>query len=128
MKIEDQVCSLEYAKRLKELGVKQESIFYLNSNEEIGFCYDFIKLRYYSSFTVSELGEMLPSFFKHEKIMNIIYVVKFSKSLKTNGYVVQYKPSRKVKAGLLHSYDVKEADARAKMLIHLIENKLIEVT
>jgi hypothetical protein len=28
MKLEDQVCSLELAKKLKELGVKQKSIFY----------------------------------------------------------------------------------------------------
>jgi len=28
MKLEDQVCSLELAKRLKELGVEQESLFY----------------------------------------------------------------------------------------------------
>jgi len=28
MKIEEQVCALELAKRIKELGVKQESRFY----------------------------------------------------------------------------------------------------
>ena len=30
MKLEDQVCSLELAKKLKELGVKQDSLFYWN--------------------------------------------------------------------------------------------------
>jgi len=28
MKLEDQVCSLELAKRLKDLGMKQESLWY----------------------------------------------------------------------------------------------------
>ena len=40
MKLEDQVVSLELAKKLKELGVKQESLFYwgyyqVSANEEI---------------------------------------------------------------------------------------------
>ena len=31
MKLEKQVCSLELAKKLKELGVKQESLWFYNS-------------------------------------------------------------------------------------------------
>ena len=34
MKIESQVCSLELAKKLKELGVKQESLYYWCENSE----------------------------------------------------------------------------------------------
>ena len=33
MKLEDQVCSLELSKRLKELGVKQDSLWYWNAKE-----------------------------------------------------------------------------------------------
>lgn len=70
MKIEQQVTSLEISKRLKELGVKQESLFYWSSygmkfkkethelipENEINpsFMEDYI-----SAFTVAELGEML---------------------------------------------------------------------
>jgi hypothetical protein len=33
MKLEDQVCSLELAKRLQELGVKRESLFYWHEEQ-----------------------------------------------------------------------------------------------
>src|SRR5438874_1108848 len=80
MKLEQQVCSLELAKKLKELGAKQESLFYwvdLNFGGARG------ELKPYpmfyqqqrpwdkgdlysehwlaSAFTVAELGEMLPA-------------------------------------------------------------------
>lgn len=82
MKLEQQVCSLELAKKLKELGVKQESAFVWsvpnpekgrNEREklvlgkycEVMLCH---KARdwgeafdVYSAFTVAELGEMLPA-------------------------------------------------------------------
>lgn len=35
MKLEDQVCSLEFAKKLKELGVKQESLWYWVEKSEL---------------------------------------------------------------------------------------------
>jgi hypothetical protein len=72
MKLEDQVCSLELAKKLKELGVKQDGlfrwyrdsqeahghrppIFYVSREEENSFdeCMA-------DAFTVVELVEMLP--------------------------------------------------------------------
>ena len=36
MKLEEQVCSLELAKELKELGVKQDSMFYWEHTETLG--------------------------------------------------------------------------------------------
>lgn len=67
MKLEDQVCSLELAKRLKELGVKLESLFYWhywdNRNtwtlEPAGRYKD--EEPFFFAFTVAELGAMLPA-------------------------------------------------------------------
>src|SRR5882757_3231220 len=81
MNLESQVCSLELAKRLKELEVKQESLFYwadgsvvisinmdlLLTNEKVRSLFavnndypdeDIYNL--YSAFTCAELGEILP--------------------------------------------------------------------
>src|ERR1044071_3781768 len=69
MKIEDQVCTLEQAKRLKELGVVQESEFYwmkwitvLEDGTEHEWKVVFNKAwgEYYSAYTVAESGVMLP--------------------------------------------------------------------
>ena len=68
MNVKDQVCSLKQAKRLKELGVKQESLFYHfqqteNDDPDVISCdiKDFFNHAiFYSAFTVAELGNMLP--------------------------------------------------------------------
>jgi hypothetical protein len=73
MELSKQVCSLELAKRLKELGVKQESIIHWQFFAGWGEHEDHWELRHYSdfkqstadperelcAFTVAELGEML---------------------------------------------------------------------
>ena len=84
MKLEDQVCSLDLAKRLKELGVKQESAFYwfpfgggVHKWQLTKKILDMDALRgwrsyeknnkdfsFYAAFTVAELGEMLPSVYR----------------------------------------------------------------
>lgn len=113
MKLEDQVCPLELAKRLKELGVKQESAFYWCDNNygtweledsplpafESDWC---------SAFTVAELGEMLPSGVTTERILGSMWLSK-------------------KKGDRFDATSVTEADARAKMLIHLIENSVLAV-
>ena len=69
MNIEDQVVSLELAKKLKELGIDQESLWKwcIHSNGVVG-CYAGISRKVqslsevkeeYSAFTVAELGEIL---------------------------------------------------------------------
>lgn len=71
MKLENQVCSLELAKKIKELGVEQESLFFgsMHENEKENFDEEVRHIdklyKVASAFTATELGEMLP------KIINI---------------------------------------------------------
>lgn len=81
MKLEQQVCSLELAKKLKELRVEQKSLFYwypylvgVGENDVVEYNVAFGKnelaltfrqpfyqeYKHISAFTVAELGEMLP--------------------------------------------------------------------
>jgi hypothetical protein len=128
MKLENQVVSLELAKRLKELGVKQESLFWwvdytdgysepawnLNSNH-VGY------KAHLSAYTVAELGEMLPGDIGRDWWLDIWKSDDF--------WYVAYTEERE---GGGHDFlsdflasSPTEADARAKMLIYLIENNLI---
>jgi hypothetical protein len=128
MKLEQQVVSLELAKKLKELGVKQESIFYYahqgkiwsrehyydnyNSNDEndqeaVTFEYYLSEVnggQIYSAYTVAELGDIFP--------------VNIQLPFKDIEYWKWSSPKGR------HTSPT-EADARAKMLIHLIENQFI---
>lgn len=76
MNIDDQVCSLELSIRLRELNVKQNSVFYYWYKKNIDhedidckistvkgdeFDNGIWKLKIYSAFTVSELLELLPN-------------------------------------------------------------------
>lgn len=121
MKLNDQVCNFELAKKLKKLGVKQKSLWYWEKNiigkHSIiyhGFLTQKDAKKCVSAFTLSELGEMLPKSY-------------------SSGY------SLKDEHGLFYCwidlenfhfhYDINadlEVNARAKMLIYLIETNLIE--
>lgn len=123
MKIEKQVCSLELSKRLKELGVEQDSLYYWHNDKAIVNPNTFYGVRrekhICSAFTVAELGEMLP--------------YKFY-STRDSGWREKDKdrwhchpvPVSRGRLDLSKCADT-EANVRAKMLIHLIENKLLEV-
>jgi hypothetical protein len=122
MNLESQVCSLDLAKRLKELGVKQESFFWYGkvenpcfneTNEDMIIFQALWQLNetchYYTeccAFNVSELGEMLPEGFS---------------MIKHKGFSIKSPNEwdRQLK-------DANEANARAKMLIYLIENGLVK--
>lgn len=122
MKLENQVCSLELAKKLKELGVKQESYLVWQVPPKVYADIDFTMLKRandqpyyyerehyktYSAFTVAELGERLRPLLKDGQ---------------------EYDKSTDFQGEFEHSvWNDTEADARAKMLIYLIENNLITV-
>lgn len=125
MKLEHQVVSLDLAKRLKELGVEQESLFvwlqrkpetadeepqwYLKHNGDwpVG-----MKVYNYAfAFTVAELGEILPK-----------YTASYQDRL---DWCIDNAETDPSKAIALHAKT--EADARAQMLIYLLENNLIQL-
>lgn len=131
MKLEEQLTSLELSKRLKELGVKQDSAFYWindkkNATEEIStlrnikipaFAHN--HLFHYSAFSVAELGEILKN---HTKTLRRD-IVNLTIEWDRNKWRICCNSANNYK----FSSSKKLADATAKMLIQLIENKLIKL-
>lgn len=129
MKLEDQVCSLELAKRIKELGVKQESQFYWFKNniegyplkgrgDLIGYYPEAIKERFTSAFTCSELGEML------SLTIGLEHRARLTCRKGMTEWLVGYG---KVREDFQIDVGAKTlADALAKMLIYLIEQGLVK--
>jgi hypothetical protein len=129
MELKDQVCNLELAKKLKTLGVKQESIFVWEYYD--GQCYavkfiayaivpdNFNKFQLYSAFTVAELGKLLPGLIKRDGIRFYI-TMDCDKN-------IFYEDMTRTKQIYASFDDDNEADCRAKMLLYLIENNLIEI-
>lgn len=126
MNLEDQVCSLEYAKKLKEFGIKQNSLFwwrryipikgstYISPEWKISIYegstnnYDII-----SAFTASELGEISKGLF-------------FNISINDNGlWSLYFSPDY----GTDNSYTFEEknlSDLIAKMILANHKEKEIE--
>ena len=150
MKLEKQIISLELAKKLKELNCPQKSLFFWthftgngqgflfgSGEEDIKFfneCRDYKDIGIYkpthdypekeigtrrfilcSAFTATELGEMLPERFQKG----------FLTCQKVGLWEVGYETSRG--RVIIFKEAKSEADARAKLLIYLIKNKLVEV-
>ncbi|MCU7550320.1 hypothetical protein OCK74_14455 [Chitinophagaceae bacterium LB-8] len=124
MVLKDQICPLVHAKRLKEFGIIQESLLYYNDRGiVIKIQSDFIALElksadadwvieegnYVSAFTVAELGAALPN-----SINGIQLIMENSEEVKYVSY-----PRIKTTFGR------SEAQARANMLLWLIENKYV---
>lgn len=138
MKLENQVCSVDLSKKLKSLGIKQESLYgwtvvgKLKQDETKSSLAATLKIAtfnsknipYYSAFTAAELGEFLPpninewglvidatSCLTHDKIRSL--------------WAITYADYDKKLMNELEEFNL--ANAMAKMLIYLIENKLMEV-
>ena len=119
-------CDLEYAKKIKELGVKQESLFKWHSKLDGKGNRVYTEIVYlpikqmeqdYSAFTCGELGEMLPN--SIDKFVMVI--MKMNKGTWVCGY---YKDLKEM------FYEVGDkilVTAMAKMLIWLIEQGKVKV-
>jgi hypothetical protein len=122
MKLEDQVVNFALSDLLKKIGAKQESLFCyqtMQDSEPSVFPRQFNLNEFtkpskddrIAAFTVAELGEMLPE-------------CTFSWKVNVDPkWLCSYEEPSVEDAGRADT----EANARAKLLIHLIENKMIEV-
>lgn len=126
---------MEFAKRLKELGVKQNSYFWWFRGQmpnvgKVGYVlageFSTSDEKIASAFTPAELGEILP--------LEVNIPWKGGRKRKNNHRVTFAHWPQGWKCGLNHNtaqfylniIDNTEADARAKMLIYLIENGLVK--
>jgi len=136
MKKEKQVCSLELARKLKKLNCKQESLFWwcewADRKPTIEYVENYDKdfivetggsMDRCSAYTVAELGEMLHKDTKNNKFPFYCSTQCISRTDKTRNWMC-FKGTGWVRNELQFNAE-KEADARAKMLIYLIENKLL---
>lgn len=154
MKIEEICCSLELAKRLKELGLKQESLFYWTLTNSIykltwiiddgGITDKICPLNSYSAFSAAELADIIPNAvqtqqgdpFDNFRIkITKFYSIDLSMN-KINNFIVNYDCDTTEASGgnawlnrqlTRNIYDNNLANAMAKMLVFLIENKLMEL-
>lgn len=111
MTLQQQVTSKLLSKKLEKLGVHQESIWSWIKRDDGSYGLGMSEYgpEDYCAFTVAELGEMLKDF---------PYIHSFYDTNGSGWAVMSYEDYR--------VQGVKtEANARAKMLIYLLENKLI---
>ena len=138
MKLSQQVCSLELAKKLKKLNCKQESLWYWDclNRDEPELCLDnqrgsiINKDNYYEqfeyfAFTSAELGEMLHKDTKNNDFPFYASSKSPSRTKSFRGWQC-FQGNSWLDSKIVKNAET-EADARAKCLIYLIENKLIEL-
>ena len=124
MKLEDQVCSLELAKKLKELGVKQESLWSWCWEED----YDGTRCNTPSLRLTSEVYGARDSIGRHvEIIASAFTVAELGEMLKESEWRLPYvRENGRWWTGGFDDEPTSdtEADARAKMLVWVMECEL----
>lgn len=142
MELSKQVCSLEQAKKLKELGVNADSLFYHVTNENwpngkhediihINFhgTYKAIGCTFYPAFTVAELGVMMPTdedgVGEYYSMKDFGFLIGSGNKHDVDGFSVSeaFPVNRlyQIPEGL-NGVFLTEAQARAGLLIHLLQN------
>ena len=140
MKLENQVTNLELSKKLKDIGVKQESVWYWyeatklasakNEMQEIKYWTlarsPLMAKEIYSAFTVAKLGERLPNYVSTSNCgggrnaERVDYLVCSNQNSREAWIAKDTK-----EVNWVSFRDRNEANARAKLLIYILENKLI---
>jgi hypothetical protein len=132
MELSKHVVSLELARKLKELEVKQESLFYWVITSTTNYHLSYVegdksllpqkRNDFYSAFTVAELGEMLPRInFRDGRTYKLVT----SKEIRNDNEEWSVRYECETHKGFYQQVADTEADARANMLIYLVENKFV---
>jgi hypothetical protein len=126
--IEKYVCTLQQAKRLAELGVEQNSLFYWNCCVEPASVLPDIVFEknkpIYSAFTSQELGELNEITKGWFNQLRVIDTSNKHLGFSFNHFVHENNISRTVTS--VNSFFTSEAQARAEFLIHLLDNKEVK--
>lgn len=137
MELSKQVVSLDLARKLKELGVKQEAlyfwVFWDDTVHRLQGTPNGWKLEMrahrdcesYAAFTVAELGEMLPSSIDARSKKDGRKLISYYLSYDSAGLVLCYSHHLDIRQVLCETASESEAEARGLMLAYLIENKLV---
>lgn len=128
--LEQQVVSLPLAQRLKELGVKQESLFtwmkpYRDAEWKLYYKWKNVSDVVVSAFTVAELGEMLPEELRDEEDDSLHHLRSYPIGAHWACAYVFHNGDDGTWSTTYVEKARTEADARAKMLIYLLENNVI---
>jgi len=138
MELKNQVCTLEQGKRLYELIEKDTESLFVHwltiENEDYVWKIGTLNeagnaTESYPAYTVAELGEMLPEFCPSYKGRNDEYACVIIPWEVESGVISSEDLASAVDAGMtqIGHYEIAptEAQARAAMLIYLLEQKLI---
>jgi hypothetical protein len=121
MNLQEIVIDFEYAEKLKELKVKQESLCNYDDFKHFFYSSEVGNIpENYSAFTSDELLEMLPDYIEFNLYYSWLKIGKYKKH--NNYYYTVIYDSLKE-----NIEDIKFSNALAKMLIYLIENSLIKI-
>lgn len=137
MKLQDQVISLELAKKMKELGFEQDSLYFYGRRSPkheyqlpYGGPYQTLdEESNYSAYTVAELGEMFPKelrWYSGNETENLTDYTEDGRELAEKKLVNYYYCTVYINNGWPGYGDDNEANTRAQMLICLKENNLLE--
>lgn len=154
MRVEDQICSLENATKLKELGVNLHSVFcyvnnWVNSKREpidngqyiilsemkhitrYRGQERYVEVDFVSAYTATELGRILPyNLISSEFEYGLVLMQSFPDGKEQDCYISSYIEvySDLDYGGIVHSSSAKtEADSRAGLLLDLIEKGIVTV-
>ena|SRR5450631_268879 len=125
MSLDEQVTSLELSKRLQVLGAKQTSVFYWVENKQGNLnpvivgpnAVDIPDAKFYSAFTVAELGGMMPYSFVSERRASGRWECGQRYRLEVDGSTSRH-PVADVSEVF---FGDSEVEVRAKMLIFVLE-------
>lgn len=129
MKIEDQGCTLSQSKKLKEIGIDPNAhLYYREDSSELvmgTLAYKLAKdkvTKFFPAFSVAELGTMLPDLIETSKQYEFV-TIKEAEDV----WLCLYVRGNNMLDTLCSSAAATEAQARAIMLIYLLENNIITV-